>query len=357
MNTSKQPMSRAVVVLGMHRSGTSVLTRALAAAGVCLGDRLMPGLPDNPKGFFEDLDLTRINHDLLAELGCRWGTLQLPSWLTLPVDRQSARIDQAVALMEKKFAHAPLWGFKDPRVTRLLPFWRAALTKAGVAPLFVVANRHPLSVAASLRRRDRMPAAQALALWALHQLAGLEALLNDSALAVDYDDLIENPLLQFQRINRFLGTLPADDARISEFAERFIDPELRHARHEEYTPEHEVSDLLRICYRIYRHLRDWALLQQAPSGELMAEAAKLLDEARAYLAAQQDWMQALDALNARADALNARAAEAEQWREKIWHERCHWENLYQAASAESEKLRARLREMQSREYHAKIREY
>ena len=58
-----------VVVLGMHRSGTSAVTRGLMVMGVELGDHLMPPVPDdNEKGFFEEIDVNAINMEVYQSL-------------------------------------------------------------------------------------------------------------------------------------------------------------------------------------------------------------------------------------------------------------------------------------------------
>lgn len=61
-----------VVVLGMHRSGTSVLARGLQVLGVELGERLLPPAADNPRGFWEDLDVIGIDERVLAALSRDW---------------------------------------------------------------------------------------------------------------------------------------------------------------------------------------------------------------------------------------------------------------------------------------------
>ena len=68
--------SRLVVVLGMHRSGTSAITRGLSALGVPLGNNLMPPmLNNNDKGFFEDLEINELNTELLTALNRDWDSL------------------------------------------------------------------------------------------------------------------------------------------------------------------------------------------------------------------------------------------------------------------------------------------
>ena len=69
-NTDGNAIKRLIVVLGMHRSGTSAITRGLQVMGVGLGDRMMPAMPDNVKGFWEDVDLNALNMEMLSA-SCR----------------------------------------------------------------------------------------------------------------------------------------------------------------------------------------------------------------------------------------------------------------------------------------------
>ncbi len=69
---------RLVLVLGMHRSGTSTLARGLRVLGVALGKNLLPAHPCNPKGFFEDAGLYAFNKALLAQLGLTWRSPEAP---------------------------------------------------------------------------------------------------------------------------------------------------------------------------------------------------------------------------------------------------------------------------------------
>ncbi|RMD69329.1 MAG: hypothetical protein D6819_07240 [Gammaproteobacteria bacterium] len=245
-----------ILVLGMHRSGTSAVTRALAALGVDLGDRLMPGLEDNPKGFFEDLDLTRINHALLEAMGKRWDSLLLPPWTAVPQSIRDGLVEEARRVIRDRFSQSPCWAFKDPRTVRLLPFWEQVLEGLGIPRRFLIAYRHPLSVAASLARRDGFDEGKALLLWLQHMLPASRV---PRALVVDYDRLLEDPSSQFARMARFYG-LRRDAEEERAFAEDFLDPSLRHRRDPGRTWRGPSGPLGRVCQGLHRlfhsHARD-----------------------------------------------------------------------------------------------------
>ena len=131
--------SRAVLLLGMHRSGTSAIARGLGALGVYLGNDFLDAQPENPTGYWEDKGIVALNERLLGALGLTWDD-------TSPVDRRAferrrvrAIRRDAIRYLNRMFTPAPLWGFKDPRTIRVLPFWQRALRDCEVEDSYVIA--------------------------------------------------------------------------------------------------------------------------------------------------------------------------------------------------------------------------
>jgi hypothetical protein len=217
-----------VFVLGMHRSGTSAVTRVVNLLGVPIGraDSLMPVQPDNPAGFWEHLGLMDVNDAVLARLGGTWDAPPDPPGVAADVDdlRERARAEFAATY------DTDHWVFKDPRVSLLLPFWRDLLGDGHVG---IVVLRNPLDIAASLARRNRFAVSYSLALWEHYT----RTVLSDSAglpvLVVDYDALLDDPQAATGALAGFLaahhqlaGT--ADTAAI----EASLAAGLRHSRHD-----------------------------------------------------------------------------------------------------------------------------
>lgn len=168
-------MSRpGILVLGMHRSGTSAVTRLLGLAGGELPLELMPPVADNPQGYWESVRIARFNNRLLESADTRWND---PAAVSEAWFQEPARADdlaEAAALLSEEFPPAGTLVCKDPRICRLLPLWRRAFAMAGIAPRAVLVLRNPLEVAASLAARAADPAtapaavvapAGALLLW------------------------------------------------------------------------------------------------------------------------------------------------------------------------------------------------
>jgi len=162
---------RALVVLGMHRSGTSAAARVFSLLGAGLPQNLMPPKEaDNPSGFWEPAALVAAHDSLLAELDSRWDDLcPLPSgWFE---SEAAGRAQETLAeLLEQEFGPARLFVLKDPRICRTVPLWTSALRRVGAEPGFVFASRNPLEVASSLAARDGFSFERSLLLWLRHVL-------------------------------------------------------------------------------------------------------------------------------------------------------------------------------------------
>jgi hypothetical protein len=133
------------MVLGMHRSGTSCLTGLLQQTGLELGD-VVTEAPHNKKGNRENLDIMRLNDDVLAHSRGSWD--RPPEAIRWTPEQVCLR-DEIII----DYARMPLWGFKDPRTLFTLPFWLDGLVGRDVK--YIGTFRHPLSVAKSLHARQK----------------------------------------------------------------------------------------------------------------------------------------------------------------------------------------------------------
>lgn len=159
-------MKTALVVLGMHRSGTSSVAGALTHLGAAAPRTLMAPATDNPRGFWESHVVMVLNDELLAEAGSSWH-----DWRRLPhPPRNHAVCDRIVAVLQGEFGDAETVVLKDPRICRLFPAWRSALEAAGYRPLIVSPLRTPCEVASSLQARNPISRAHGLRLWLRHVL-------------------------------------------------------------------------------------------------------------------------------------------------------------------------------------------
>jgi hypothetical protein len=159
-----------ILVLGMHRSGTSALARVLNLLGADLPSDLLGANHSNPEGHWESVRAIEINDALLHALGRRWDDIrELPAgWLERP-ETDSAR-QQVRAFVDRELRHAPLSVLKEPRLCHLAPLWLQVLDEAGIETRVVIPVRHPAEVAFSLARRDGIAIGRGLLMWVQHLL-------------------------------------------------------------------------------------------------------------------------------------------------------------------------------------------
>jgi hypothetical protein len=186
-----------VVVLGMHRSGTSLVARVLNLLGVYLGadDHLMPADEYNPRGFWEHQAITELNEEVLARLGGSWREppKQPPGW-----ERSDEFEDlraRAVDIVSNEFSDRAVWGWKDPRTCLTLPFWRYLVPRLR----FVLCLRNPVDVAHSLEHT--MPFRHGVDLWTTYVRASLISVANEPhQVSVFYEDLMNDPERETTRL-------------------------------------------------------------------------------------------------------------------------------------------------------------
>lgn len=234
ISVSNQSKKHVVVVLGMHRSGTSLLTRGLEVLGVDLGANLYGGVVgNNDKGFFEDIDVNGFNVELLQALGRDWHSIEpvLPEELDRQVIQEFKL--KAIELIRSKINNVQCFGLKDPRIARLLPFWVSVFEHLKVKVSYIIAFRNPMSVARSLQKRDGFDLEKGYLLWAEHMLGSLGNTQGRERLVVEYDRLMGDPGKELRRI--------ADachlkfDSTSQEFVEyqmEFLDSSLRHTQYQ-----------------------------------------------------------------------------------------------------------------------------
>jgi glycosyltransferase involved in cell wall biosynthesis len=221
-------MKRLIVVLGMHRSGTSAVTRALTTLGVEIGDELMPPVDgNNPTGFWEDSDINALNIDILKTLNSDWDRLALIDEACIEILRKSGHFLRATELLRKKLAGVLIFGFKDPRVAKLLSFWKVVFSHCQFDVGYVLAIRHPLSVAKSLKKRDGFDHGKSYFLWLGHVLQSLTDSTGSLRILVDYDLLMSSPAFELNRIARRFE-LTVDPVDLKVFEASFLDQNLRH---------------------------------------------------------------------------------------------------------------------------------
>ena len=230
-----------VLVAGMHRSGTSALTRVVNLLGATVARDLMEKSEDNPHGYWEPAEVVHIHEQMLSDLGSTWDDLD-----PLPVGWANGEPGGKAASAIKVFLERSLEAHdvlvvKDPRLSHLLPLWLPLLEQLSVKPLVLVPIRHPMEVALSLNLRDGFPLWKS---WLLWMQACLESEFESRTvprLYVEYASLFADWRTFAERLHGMeprLGTITVATARA---IDAFIDPGLRRNR----CNENAVSGLYR----------------------------------------------------------------------------------------------------------------
>ncbi len=213
---------RPILVLGMFRSGTSAITRALNVLGASLGR------PGSIGKFWENRPLRLVNEDLLEALGGGWECppVMQDGW-THGAATQIVTPARARSVLSSELGDARIGVWKDPRTCLTLPFWLPVFDEP---PVVVFIHRHPVEVAESLAGYNGLGRAHALAVW---ERFNHDALLNAVGLptfAVGYQPLVEDPIGVTKRLVVALTEWGVELPNDPETADLELSPRQRHSR-------------------------------------------------------------------------------------------------------------------------------
>jgi hypothetical protein len=209
-------------IIGMHRSGTSMVAQLLNLCGLNLGaeDKLLGPSPNNARGHFEHTGFLEIDEGLLKHFGGSWDNPPIlnPGWETDPSLQYS--FEKAEKLIDTFAGKAP-WGWKEPRTTYLLPFWQKLLPDLR----YVICVRNPLDVARSLEKRDGLSIPAAAQLWSQYTREAIQNTEGRARIITFYEDYFSDRAGEVTRVAKFCGL-----ETVGEFAcaENMISAELRH---------------------------------------------------------------------------------------------------------------------------------
>lgn len=288
-----------LLILGMHRSGTSAVARIMSIAGAALPVRLMGAGVGNETGHWEPLRVMELNDALLKEVGSSWD-----DWRPFDPSRLLAsRRDQVKrdirAILEADYPNASLFVVKEPRICRFASLYLEALKEAGCGVRVVLPFRNPIEVCASLQKRTEVwspdhTRVHAMLMWLRHVLEAEHASRHVARAFVSYERLLREPVATFSALTDQLGIAwPYAIGDVSERIEEFLAPELRHNRS---SAEKVLLDPV---------LRQWAaeafeallVLERNPDS---LHALETLDKIRAELDAASPILELLQDENQRA---------------------------------------------------------
>ena len=200
----------AIAVIGMHRSGTSMVTRMLVTCGMQVGPahELLGPSSENPTGYWERRPMVLLDDLVLDRIGLAWDhvpALPEPGWEHGELLEEP--LEEARRIVSSFPADAP-WGWKDPRTSIVLPFWERALDERADVVLCV---RNPLDVAASLATRGGTSPSHAFSLWHAYSEAALELARERRHVVTHYDAYFHEPEAELRRTCAAIGLEPSDE--------------------------------------------------------------------------------------------------------------------------------------------------
>jgi hypothetical protein len=267
---SAAPQRRPVVlVLGMHRSGTSLCSHVLSALGVDMADQVAPPghaapAADNQRGHWERWEIVEFHDRILALFNRGYFTpfhdFPLPvAWWADPRVADIRR--EIAAFLEKRMGNG-YFGFKDPRTARLMPIWHQLANELGFAPKILFCLRNPAQVARSLHAREGLPVESGEYRWLLYVVDLFRNIRGSEFCTIEYESWFEDPAPNLRKLRDFLD-LPAQqpDVDVDLAIWEIIDPELRH---DDQRAGEARQPLVRSLYKLARRAgHDLAAREQA----------------------------------------------------------------------------------------------
>jgi hypothetical protein len=248
----------AILVLGMHRSGTSAVAGVLRLLGAGAPVHLIPAAPDNPSGFWESEPILGTNDWILSQGAATWYECLGFDANALDTRTRSTALTLIMLCMMSEFADTPLPLIKDPRISLLLDLWLPALCARGTTPVAVLVLRAPNEIAESLALREHLPAAITAGLWLRHMLDAEFATRSCRRHVMLYDDLLRDWREAVAMAEQSAAIkLPIGLEEAAPGIDRFLDARLRHfgpARRRNAADAMPFADWLEETYAALRGL-------------------------------------------------------------------------------------------------------
>lgn len=220
-------MRKCIVVLGMHRSGTSAMAGLLEIFGVYLGDNLlMEGNDERGLKQFENKEIYQLNEKLLGSVGSSWDDVE-----NIPVSKfnngQSKKLIKEISeSIKEEYAGEEIFCIKDPRISLLIPIYRKIFKKLKIEPHFIIMKRDSMEIARSLEERNGFLFSKSLSLCDKYYDCIDRNMSKIDAICIEFSDLIKNTKENYLMIQKkFNINFNPFSKKISD---NFLDPKLKH---------------------------------------------------------------------------------------------------------------------------------
>jgi hypothetical protein len=234
-----------IIVLGSHRSGTSLVTRLINMMGAyfAIGDTALGANIENPKGFWERWDVIAANDELLKHYGCEWDKLQHWTFVDAVPKKEALAlkpIDEKIKKIILELDANRPWVIKDPRMCLTFPYWKQHLE----VPVIVAVYRNPLEIARSLKTRNEFSFSHSMALWEYYATGIVNAVKDTPTVWVSHEEMLSNPIATVQKLYDDLSKMQVTGLRMPNDKEitSFIDPSLYRSKDKKETLDEMITD-------------------------------------------------------------------------------------------------------------------
>lgn len=249
-----------VLVLGMHRSGTSAVAGTISALGAALPRKTLMGAdPCNERGFFESYAVAVAHDQMLAAAGSHWH-----DWREIDMQRiGSAELDRhrnnIKQVLIDEFGEEPFFVLKDPRICRFVPFIVSILAEIDANPVAVLPLRNPLEVVSSLQRRNQFAPSKSGLLWLRHALDSEFYSRRMPRCFISYERFLSDWRHYLDLVSERTGVAwPNRSAGTEGWIDTFLSTDLRHERRSlsEFGDYSQIPPLVRETYEILMRVAD-----------------------------------------------------------------------------------------------------
>ena len=198
-------LRKVILILGMHRSGTSFFAGYLDHIGIYGGQDLMQSAFDNPYGFFENNKIVSLNNKILEQLGASWEN---------PIIEESKLHSKYIEeilhtelhdIFNTEFKGEKITYIKDPRISLLFPLWYKVLTRLNIIPYILLPLRDPGQVYSSLNQRNKTPRNKSMLLYSEYIYQAEKNTRHTTRLLVNYESLDKTPSITIDKLNVFIS--------------------------------------------------------------------------------------------------------------------------------------------------------
>lgn len=284
-------IKRAICILGMHRSGTSALTRLVNLLGVYLGstDQFNARNHRNPLGFWEKPDLVSLNDHILKSIQRQWND-DVP--IKLERELPEGKLNKLERLVSNEFGGHDLWAWKDPRNCLLLRFWRQALSKLNIDIEYLFIFRNPLSCAESMNGLHDVDCDvfRGLRMWVNYTLSAVANLGHGPKNIISYRYALNNPIEAADELADLFELDRPDKDQINQIR-NWMKPSMSHYEHTLPDLE-EITQNKHVCPGIFGEilLDTYSLMRRGQANNSFLNSPKFIEEGRRLFTKYSNWV-------------------------------------------------------------------